>query len=135
MLKKLETVLNNSPPTTKESVATPKKLLKFLSQFQTSNLSSKVYSPLLIQENLKLDSSVTEIKLSETNNNTTKLNSPKDYLNSTPSLKLLTSSYQNSEELKVKVKKKKLSSNFLRLVRVTQLTLYSKSPSLLIQDH
>jgi len=134
MLKKPEIVLNKSPLTMKELAVTPKKLPKFLSLYQISNLDSKVYSPLLTPENLKLDSSVTETNLSEMNNNSMKLNSLKDYLNSTPLLKLLTSSYQNLETLEVMEKKKKLSSNSQRSVKAIQLTLYSKLPAPLTQD-
>lgn len=134
MPKKLEIVLNKLPLTMKESASTPKKLLKFLSPSQTSNLDSKDCSHLLTPENLKLDSSVTEINKLEMKNNLMKLNSPKDYLKSTPSMKPLISSYQNLEISEVMVKKKKLSSNSPRSVKATQSTLYSKSPALLTQD-
>ena len=79
MLKKPETVLNKLPLTMKEFLEAPKKLLKFLSPYQTSNLDSKDYSHLSTPESHKLLSSVAETKPSEMNNNSTKLNSLKDY--------------------------------------------------------
>jgi len=72
MLKKQETVLNNSPPIMKELALTLKKLPKSHSPFLTYNQDSKVSSLLLTPENLKFNSSVTEINQLEMNNNSTK---------------------------------------------------------------
>ena len=84
ILKNQETVLNNSPLIMKELVQPPKKLLKFYSQYQTSNPDYKVSSLQLTLENLKLISLAEEINQLETNNNLMKLNSLKDFHNSIP---------------------------------------------------
>ena len=133
-LKKQEIVLNNSPLTTKEFLKTLKKFPNFHSLYLTYNLDFKVFSALLIPENLKLISLVEEIKKLETNNRTTNKTSLWDFNKLTQLTKLLTSSSQDSDLSEVTVMKKKPLFNLLKSVKLTQSALSSKLPPLWTQN-